>query len=39
MMGYEKPKHPLITILDASRLLVTKEMIGKKYDLIYSILL
>jgi len=30
MMGYEKPKHPLITILDASELFVTKEMIGIK---------
>jgi len=28
LMGYEKPKHPLITILDPSQLAVTKEMIG-----------
>jgi len=37
MMGYKKPKHPLITILDASQILVTKEMVGEKIrsDLFY----
>lgn len=37
MMGYEKPKHPLITIIDASKLTITKEMIGQKLrtDLFY----
>lgn len=37
MLGYEKPTHPLITVIDASKLVVTKDMVGVRLlsDLYY----
>jgi len=37
MLGYEKPTHPLITVIDASKLVATKEMVGVRLlsDLYY----
>ena len=37
MLGYEKPTHPLITVIDASKLVATKDMVGVRLlsDLYY----
>ncbi|MCC6413914.1 MAG: helix-turn-helix transcriptional regulator [Saprospiraceae bacterium] len=37
LLGYEKPTHPLITVIDASKLVVTREMVGARLlsDLYY----
>ena len=31
-MGFDKPKHPLISVIDVSSLVVTEDMIGKPYS-------
>ncbi|MTI31544.1 helix-turn-helix domain-containing protein [Xanthovirga aplysinae] len=32
MLGYEKPKHPLVSIIDVSKLEIKEEMIGLRYS-------
>ncbi|MCJ8163365.1 helix-turn-helix transcriptional regulator [Pontibacter sp. E15-1] len=40
MLGYEKPKHPLVSIIDVSKLQITPEMIGLRLSAnLYSVAL